>query len=53
MSKKVKAAVGNHSGFCLGKIPEISRDGKEESYERKPGRVPFVFNPKFFELFEV
>ena len=25
------------------------RNGKEESYERNPGRVPLVFNHKFFE----
>ncbi len=26
-------------------------DGKEESYERNPGRVPFVFNHKFLKRF--
>ena len=27
-------------------------DGKEESYERDPGRVPFVFNKKVFRTFK-
>ena len=35
----------------LSKKREDLRDGKEESYERNPGRVPFVFNHKFFETF--
>jgi len=30
--------------------PEDQFDGKEESYERNPGRVPLVSNQKFSEL---
>ena len=30
---------------------EALRDGKEDSYERNPGRVSFVFNQKFFCTF--
>ena len=30
---------------------EDADDGKEESYERNPGGVPFVLNQKFFRTF--
>ena len=39
------------SRLSLSKKREILRNGKEESYERNPGRVPLVFNHKFFETF--
>ncbi|MEG1658193.1 MAG: hypothetical protein RR288_03960, partial [Oscillibacter sp.] len=29
--------------------PAISENGKEDSYERNPGRVPFVFQSSVFE----
>ena len=32
----------------VSKNGKNSNNGKEESYERNPGRVPFVFNQKFF-----
>jgi hypothetical protein len=32
--------------------PEILDSGKEDSYERNPGRVSFVFNQSFSELFK-
>ena len=35
----------------VSKTVKTIPDGKEESYERNPGRVPFVFNQKFSELF--
>ena len=37
-------------GPSVSKSGETVRGGKEESYERNPGRVPFVLNPKFSEL---
>ena len=33
----------------VSKNGKNSINGKEESYERNPGRVPFVFNQKFSE----
>ena len=36
----------------VSKNSKNSINGKEESYERNPGRVPFVFNRKFSELFK-
>jgi hypothetical protein len=33
--------------------PEIPDDGKEENYERHPGRVSFVFDLSFSELLRV
>ena len=47
----------NLSCVCLKTPSRMSKNGKnsingkEESYERNPGRVPFVFNRKFSELF--
>ena len=40
------------SRLSLSKKREILRNGKEESYERNPGRVPLVFNHKFVEPLE-
>ncbi len=37
----------------VSKNGKNSINGKEESYERNPGRVPFVFNQKFSELLKV
>ena len=31
----------------LSRNPEIRENGKEDSYERNPGRVSFVFNQPF------
>ena len=43
-------AAGLLSGsFRLSINPEILRDGKEDSYERNPGGVSFVFNHKLSE----
>ena len=42
-----------HKRLRLSINQKISRDGKEDSYERNPGGVSFVLNHKFFELFEV
>ena len=36
--------------LSLSKNTKNEFNGKEESYERNPGRVPFVFNQKFSEL---
>ena len=36
----------------MSKNDKAIRNGKEESYERNPGRVPFVLNPKFFRTFQ-
>ena len=36
--------------FILPINRKILRAGKEDSYERNPGRVSFVFNDKFSEL---
>ena len=36
---------------CLKKGGDL-RDGREDSYERNPGGVSFVFNHKFFEPFK-
>ena len=35
-------------GLRVSKNAEKLFNGKEESYERNPGGVPFVFNHKFF-----
>ena len=40
-------------GLGVSKNGKNCIDGKEESYERNPGGVPFVFNPKFSERFNV
>ena len=42
---------GAFGAGSLSKNGKNSVNGKEESYERNPGRVPFVFNQKFSELF--
>ena len=41
------------AGLGLSKEPKDLRDGKEDSYERNPGGVSFVFNHKFFALQKV
>ena len=40
--------VHTMKGKRLSRNPETLDDGKEDSYERNPGRVSFVFNHKFF-----
>ena len=52
MSRYVKHAstVRGTRAFRLSEKPKDLRDGKEDSYERNPGRVSFVFNHKFSEL---
>jgi hypothetical protein len=38
-------------GPRVSKNSKNSINGKEESYERNPGRVPFVFNQEVFRTF--
>ena len=38
--------------FSLPEKAQFLRAGKEDSYERNPGGMSFVFNHKFFEPFE-
>ena len=33
-------------------VEKEGKDGKEERYERDPGKVPLAFNYRFFEPFE-
>jgi hypothetical protein len=46
-------SLGQQGSRRLPIKPEISDNGKEESYERNPGGVSFVFNLSFSELLRV
>jgi hypothetical protein len=44
LEKKKGASPDVGDAHRLPQNPKISENGKEESYERNPGRVPLVFN---------
>ena len=51
LSRETERPAVKNGGLRVSKNGKNSINGKEESYERNPGRVPFVFNQKFSERF--